>query len=67
VTCHYCERKTHIVPDCKNKARDCANGMFKSQTNVVVQGSSTLTSTSSVEILQLFMAIFVEENNCAET
>jgi len=64
VTCHYCERKAHIVPDCKDKARNHANGMFKSQTNVVIQGLSTLASASSIETLQLFM---VEENNCIDT
>jgi hypothetical protein len=56
VTCHYCERKAHIALDCKIKAWDHDNGMLKSQTDVVVQGSSTLTSTSSIETLQLFMA-----------
>jgi hypothetical protein len=64
VTCHYCERKTHITLDCKVKAWDHANGMLKSQTDVVVQGSSTLASTSSIETLQLFMA---EKNNCIDT
>jgi hypothetical protein len=63
VTCHYYERKTHIALDCKVKAWDHANGMFKSQTDVV-QGSSTLASTSSIETLQLFM---VEKNNCIDT
>jgi len=38
--------------------------MLKSQTDVVVQGSSTLASTSSIETLQLFMA---EKNNCIDT
>jgi hypothetical protein len=52
VTCHYCGRKGHIIPKCKDKARDHANGVFKSQAN-----------TSSIEIIQLFMAIVANENN----
>jgi hypothetical protein len=67
VICHYCEIKSHIALDCKDKAQDRANGMFKSQTNVIVQSSSTLASASLVETLQLFMAIVAKENNCINT
>jgi len=63
VTYHYCGRKRHIALDCKDKARDHANGVFKSQANVGAQGSSTLALASLVETFQLFMAIVVEENN----
>jgi len=67
VTCHYCGKKRHIVPNCKDKTRNHASGVFKSQTNVAAQGSSTLTSASSIETLQLFMAIVAEKNNYTNT
>ncbi len=51
VTCHYCGRKGYIVQDCKDKAQDCANGVFKSQANIAAQGSSTLASSSSIETI----------------
>jgi hypothetical protein len=59
VTCHYCRKKGHITLNCKDKTKDCANGVFKSQASVVVQGSSTLALASSAETFQLLMAIVV--------
>jgi hypothetical protein len=67
MTCHYCGRKGYIVPDCKDKAQDCVNGVFKSQANVAAQGSSTSASSSSIETIQLFMAIVAKENKYTYT
>jgi hypothetical protein len=41
--------------------------VLKSQTNVVTQSSSTLTSTFSTKTLQFFMAMVAKENNCIDT
>jgi hypothetical protein len=67
VSCHYRGIKGYIVPDCKDKAQDHANGVFKSQANVTTQSSSTSTSSSSIETIQLFMTIVAKENNYTYT
>jgi len=56
--------KGHIVLDCKDKTRDHANEMLKSQANVTAQGSSTSTLASLAKTFQFFMAIVAKEKNC---
>ncbi len=64
MTYHYCGGKRHIVLNYKNKTQNHVNGVLKSQANVAVQGSSTSTSASSTQTLQIFMAIVAKEKNC---
>jgi hypothetical protein len=61
------EEKGTFVLDYKNRARDHANGVLKSQANVAVQGSSTSTSASSTQTLQFLMALVAKEKNCTNT
>jgi hypothetical protein len=59
-------KKRHIVIDYKDKTKDHANGVLKSQANVAAQGSSTSTLTSLIKTFQFFMAIVAKEKNCTD-
>lgn len=51
LVCHYCLKKGHIQPDCRQRAKDRANGNFKS---VKPPSTQFAGDSSSSGHLQLF-------------